>query len=50
LECIKVVEKVKDSQVLQGLGELISEKEKSWIKSNLKNETIFILKNYASVL
>ncbi|MBI4975701.1 nucleotidyl transferase AbiEii/AbiGii toxin family protein [Candidatus Peregrinibacteria bacterium] len=48
-DCIKTVEKVKDSQVLQGLGELINEKEKSWIKNNLKKETIFILKNYASI-
>ncbi|MDP3836743.1 MAG: nucleotidyl transferase AbiEii/AbiGii toxin family protein [bacterium] len=50
-DCIAFIEKVKDSQILQGLGELVgSEKEKSWIKSNLKADSIFMLKNYISVL
>lgn len=50
-DCIAVIEKIKDSQTMQGLGELIeSEKEKIWIRSNLKPDTIFLLKNYQSVL
>lgn len=49
--CIKFVEDINNSQILQGLGELIfSEKEKDWIKTHLKSETIFMLKNYKSVL
>lgn len=48
--CIKKIESVKDSQVLRGLGELVDEKEKSCIKKNLKSKTIFLLKNYISVL
>ncbi len=50
-DCLIFVEKVKDNQILQGLGGLIeSEKEKMWLKNNLKNDTIFMLKNYISVL
>ena len=49
-DCIALIEKVKDNQILQGLGELLSEKEKSWVKSNLRKEVIFLLKNYESVL
>jgi predicted nucleotidyltransferase component of viral defense system len=49
--CIRFIEDINNSQILQGLGELISsEKEKDWIKKNLKSETIFMLKNYQSVL
>lgn len=50
-DCIAFVEKIKDSQIMHGLGEVIaSEKEKAWIKKHLKNDTIFMLKNYMSVL
>ncbi len=50
IDCIAKIERVKDSQVLQGLGELLNEEEKLWAKKNLKAETIFMLKNYMSVL
>lgn len=51
VECLSFIEKIKDNQVLRGLGELVSsEKEKAWIKASLKNDTIFMLKNYISVL
>ncbi|MDP3056945.1 MAG: nucleotidyl transferase AbiEii/AbiGii toxin family protein [bacterium] len=49
-DCIAVIEKIKENQALQGLGELINEKEKMWVKRNLKKEAIFMLKNYMSVL
>jgi len=50
-DCLSFIEKIKNSQILQGLGELVEgEKEKNWIRNNLKNETIFMLKNYISVL
>ncbi len=50
-DCIAFVEKVKDNQIMQGLGELIdSEKEKAWVRNHLKADTIFMLKNYMSVL
>jgi len=49
-DCIATIEKVKDSQILQGLGELLNEKEKAWVKIHLREETVFLLKNYQSVL
>ncbi len=50
-DCIKFIKEVKDNKILQGLGELIDdEKEKIWIKNNLKTESIFMLKNYISVI
>ena len=48
-ECITFVEKIKSNQIMQGLGELISPKEKLWVKNHLINDTIFMLKNYMSV-
>ncbi len=50
-DCILFIEKRKDNQILQGLGEFIEdEKEKRWIKNNLKKESIFMLRNYLSIL
>ena len=50
-DCISFIENIKQNQTLQGLGVIIdNEKEKSWIKNHLKNDTVFILKNYISVL
>lgn len=47
---IAVIEQVKDNEILRGIGELLSEKEKVWVKQNLREEAIFMLKNYMSVL
>ncbi|MFH1175458.1 MAG: nucleotidyl transferase AbiEii/AbiGii toxin family protein [bacterium] len=49
-DCVEKIGKVKDNQILTGLGELVSDKEKDWIRKNLKSETIFLLRNYAAVL
>jgi predicted nucleotidyltransferase component of viral defense system len=50
-ECIAFIEKVKDNQMLRGLGELVNgEKEKAWIRTHLKTDSIFMLKNYMSVI
>lgn len=43
-DCIVFVEKIKQNQFLIGLGELLDAKQKSWIKNNLKKETITFLK------
>ena len=48
--CTLVIEAVKDNQILQGLGELLNEKEKAWVKTHLRKEAVFLLKNYMSVL
>ncbi len=50
-DCIAYIEKIKDSQILQGLGELIdTEKQKDWVRNHLKADAVFMLKNYMSVL
>jgi predicted nucleotidyltransferase component of viral defense system len=50
-DCIPVVEAVKDNEILRGLAELLpGEKEKAWVKTHLRKEVIFLLKNYQSVL
>jgi len=49
-DCVGSIEKIKDNEILQGLGELVCEKEKIWIREKLKSETVFLLKNYISVI
>ncbi len=49
-DCIALIEQVKDNQILTGLGELLNEKEKAWVKTHLRKEVIFLLNNYRSVL
>lgn len=50
-DCIPVIEAVKNNEILRGLAELIDgEKEKAWVKSHLKTDSIFMLKNYMSVI
>ncbi len=51
IDCVAFVEKIENSQILQGLGELVeNEKEKMWIRNHLKADTVFMLKNYLSVM
>lgn len=42
--CIKELEEMNNSNILYGLGELLTEKQKTWAKSKLKLETTFQLK------
>lgn len=46
-KCILVVEKVNEKYILQGVGELLNEKQKDWAKNNLKKELLFLLKFYS---
>ena len=50
VDCIAVIEQVKDNEILQGIGELLGEKEKAWVRNKLRSEAVFLLKNYRSVL
>jgi len=50
MNCLVAVESIKSNEIMIGLGELVDEKEKEWIRRSLKDETIFMLKNYISVL
>jgi predicted nucleotidyltransferase component of viral defense system len=42
--CIEKLEKLPDKRILSGVGELLDEKTKNWAKSNLKKDTLFLLK------
>ena len=43
-KCIDVMEKFDDSNILSGIGELLTEKQKSWAKAKLKSEGLFSLR------
>lgn len=49
-ECIALIEKTTDNRILQGIGELLGDKDKVWVKQHLRSEAVFLLKNYWSVL
>jgi len=44
--CIGTIEGVNNRFILAGLGELLEEDQKQWAKEELKEETIFLLRNY----
>ena len=48
--CLSVIEKIKDNEIMTGLGELVKEDEKDWIRKDLRADTIFMIKNYISVI
>ena len=43
-KCIEGLEKLDDSNILSGMGELLTEKQKSWAKAKLKSEALFSLR------
>jgi len=43
-KCIQEMEKIKDRNLLVGLGESLSGPQKDWARTKLKSETIFLLK------
>jgi predicted nucleotidyltransferase component of viral defense system len=43
-KAIAVMEKFNDNNIVSGMGELITEKQKDWIKAKLKSETLFSLR------
>jgi len=43
LLCIKELEDMNDNNILNGMGELLTEKQKAWVKLRLKIETVFQL-------
>ncbi|MEK7117093.1 MAG: nucleotidyl transferase AbiEii/AbiGii toxin family protein [Patescibacteria group bacterium] len=50
-KCIADLEKFDDHNILDGMGELLKdEKQKDWVRNNLKKETIFLLKSYLSII
>lgn len=50
-DCIALIERVKDNEILQGLSDLLDdEKQKAWVKNHLRKETVFELKNYIAAM
>jgi predicted nucleotidyltransferase component of viral defense system len=43
-KCIEALEKLPDRGILSGVGELLDKKQSEWAKTNLRKETIFLLK------
>ena len=43
-KCIEGLEKFDDNNVLSGMGELLTEKQKAWTKAKLKSEALFSLR------
>ncbi|MDO8527634.1 MAG: nucleotidyl transferase AbiEii/AbiGii toxin family protein [Deltaproteobacteria bacterium] len=43
-KCIAALEKLSNRNILSGIGELLNEKQKVWAKTNLKTDTLFLLK------
>ena len=43
-ECIEFIDSLGDRNILSGMGELLEEKQKAWAKTNLRKDTIFLLK------
>jgi len=43
-DCIKFIEQIPERQILDGLGELIGDRKKDWIRDKLKEDTIFLIK------
>lgn len=43
-KCVAFVEKYPDNRILAGIGELIDNKTKSWVKNKLKEELLLLLK------
>ncbi len=48
--CIDSLEKMSDRNILSGIGELLDAKQKAWVKSKLRSETIFLLNLYLSAV
>lgn len=43
-KCILALEQLSNRNILSGIGELLNEKQKGWVKANLKADTVFLLK------
>lgn len=43
-KCINLLEKLPERGILAGMGELLGEKTKIWVKKNLKKDLLFLLK------
>lgn len=49
-DCVAAIGPLRENQMLARLGELVNEKEKVWVKKELKAETLFLLRNYIEAI
>jgi predicted nucleotidyltransferase component of viral defense system len=47
--CIKTIQELKKTSMLQGIGELVDDESKNFVKNKLKDETINFLKIYKGI-
>jgi len=45
-KCILTIGEINEKYILQGLGEVLSEQQKIWVKENLKKELLFLFNFY----
>jgi predicted nucleotidyltransferase component of viral defense system len=43
-KCIDFIDSLSDRNILSGMGELLDEKQKAWVKTHLRKDTVFLLK------
>lgn len=43
-KCVVALEKLSNKKILEGIGELLAEDQKTWAREKLKTDTIFLLK------
>ena len=43
-KCLKVIKERKSSSILEGIGELLDNSTKDWVKKNLIKDTVFLLR------
>lgn len=43
MRCVEMLEKMDNRHILDGLGELITDAQKDWVRAKLKEETVFLL-------
>lgn len=48
--CLEVLDKTSNRNVLSGMGELLNDKQKAWVKNKLKDELVFQIQLLLSVL
>jgi predicted nucleotidyltransferase component of viral defense system len=45
-KCIERLRSINTTYILQGLGEVLDEKQKQWVKNNLKKDLLFLMRSY----
>jgi hypothetical protein len=44
--CVEKAKNLNETYILQGLGEVLDVEQKKWVKNNLKDDLIFLMRNY----